>query len=156
MLQENEKANNKLHHPERQGPMTRSMSGKGGNTEAKHKQDDSNVMVTLSKLELSNLLKETATQVSRNVLNDLKAAGLIKDIRHSAVNHSVRKQRKRSRRPNNNKAYPFGYCWKFLQGRTCDCDRSSLSAFKHECHKCGQNHAAITCNFNILANTEPC
>ncbi len=41
--------------------------------------------------------------------------------------------------------YPLGYCWQFIDGKECKCDKSSPNARKHLCPRCNQKHALSQC-----------
>ncbi len=41
--------------------------------------------------------------------------------------------------------YPIGYCWQFIDGKECKCDKSKPNARKHICPRCSQRHALKYC-----------
>ncbi len=53
--------------------------------------------------------------------------------------------------------HPLGYCWSYLDGRDCTCDRSSPNAWKHQCSLCDKKHALKLCPKNAApkANFRP-
>ena len=60
-----------------------------------------------------------------------------------------------SRFSRNSTYVPIGYCRKFHRGGNC-----AGCSFKHECHKCHQNHPSCKCNFRAsgskpLSQTKP-
>ncbi len=51
--------------------------------------------------------------------------------------------------------YPLGYCWLFLDGKQCKCDKSSPDARKHVCPRCNQKHPLSQCKAdNSNQNTQ--
>ena len=61
-----------------------------------------------------------------------------------------------SKKPSKRDAlHPVGYCWSFLDGQDCKCDKNSPGAFKHQCSICDKKHSLAQCPRAPKGNFRP-